>query len=272
MTSKTSNKHDAFFRGNMDAVTVGALLDLGLDQTVCRHLKTGELDPVPADIVDTELNQVVTDLAFKTPLADTETMTYLMLDHKSEGALKRPLLPLPLLMAKQKTKMMEKLFREEGKLFKIFPVVVYHGSGAYRGARRLCDLMDPLPDDLLDGIDQNEVLLIDLDSLDPASLKGNPRLKVILTILRHYYREDIETRFLELIDSFKELEQRGDKALIVSSFEYLYRNPILNNDETFHRVALELEEETRGEVMSVAEQLEARGEKKGKIDGKEETR
>ena len=252
-----SQYHDTYFRKNLDPALAADLLTFFYGDLLAAEIDLGGLKPYPIDMIDEQHQRTASDTAFSTQFRRHPAMLYFLIEHKSEGASKNTRLPLVLQVPKQKLRLLEKVYAEERKLVKVFPIAFYHGSGPYKGRRAISEALDYVDAELLDGIDTNELMLIDLNDLDEVKLAGKPKLQLFLMVLRHYYRDDLLTKMGDLFEVMVELEKRGEGSFIESTFRYLYENHLIKNKENIDQIALNLPEKIRGEVMSVADQLRA---------------
>ena len=141
-----NNPHDKLFKKIFSQPEKAAeLLRINLQPALLAHIDLRSLVPLHGSFVDDSLRERFTDLLFSAQIAEREGFVYLLLEHKSRSdgmtafQLARYVMNI----------LSDYLSKNSGMkvLPAVIPLVVHHGAGQWRAARRLVELYD-LPDEL----------------------------------------------------------------------------------------------------------------------------
>lgn len=223
--------------------------------------------------IEKELEELFSDILFKTNINGKEGYIYFLFEHKSYLSNK-----ISLQLLKYMIKIWEQKINK-GKastLPMIIPLVVYHGETKWDVELSLGKLItgvDTLPNSIKKYIPDYQYILYDLSPYGDEEIKGRAKLRILLEILRAILKEELG-EFIETLKkaviTFEELDQQ-EKG--IDYFETFIRY-IMNarKDITItdvYDVVKNISIERSETVMTIAEQLIKEGMEKGLEKGME---
>jgi len=155
-----------------------------------------------------------------------------------------------------------------------FPIVVilYHGKRPWGKLKRMCDLIDSISEFAGNVLDF-PIFLIDLSRIPPEQLKGHPALQALLETLQLASEGKLEAGFDRVTNRLSAVRNDprapGWMGALVTYAISLCR---IGQDIIYQSFLKILnEKEAKKMATSTMQEIEARGEVRGKIAGKKET-
>lgn len=216
-----------------------------------------------SSFIDKKLQETISDLVFTCRYAEhnSKAKVILLVEHQSSPDKFMPfrvyhyLFNLLYREIKAKTK----------KLPAVYMLVYYHGEQTpYPYSMNLADCFDD-PCNIMTDILKGDVPLVDLNQENDSELTQQKLMGIMAIALKHYRNKDSK-RYLNLLKEAVNSIDINDKQtldLVVMVFHYVLSVGNTKDIAKFVEQSHELPEPMRGEIMTIAEQLEARGEARG---------
>lgn len=157
------------------------------------------------------------------------------------------------------------------KLPAVFMLVYYHGKHTpYPYSMNLTDCFDD-PHGLMPNVLTADVPLVDINQEEDDELKQQKLMGLMALALKHY-RDKESGRYLSLLkDMIKSLDLSDVQTLdlVETALHYVLIVGNTQNVTRFIKQSLQLPQPVRSRIMTIAEQLEARGEARGIVLGEE---
>jgi hypothetical protein len=200
--AEISNPHDSFFKRLFGDLAVATdFMQCYLPPEILARLDLTTLRLELESFVDPELRQHFSDLLFSVKTTgQAPVFVYLLLEHKSAP---EPWVAFQLL--RYIVKFWERQ-REQGcaRLPLVIPLVFYHGAEPWNVPRNLSALYEPA--DLGDwqkyAVDF-EYDLRDVSLRGGGEIKGQPKLRAGLQLLRYIYSDELEQRLSEIFQNLR---------------------------------------------------------------------
>lgn len=198
--------HDAFFKLLFGDLEVAAdFLRNYLPAEVLARLDLDTLQLEKESFIDPELRESFSDLLFKLKTAmKAEVFIYLLLEHKSA-----PDNWVAFQLLRYIAQFWERL-RGQGsqRLPLIIPIVFYHGRERWNVSRHLNALIEPGIAELQKYALDFEYLLRDISPAGGEEIKGKPKLRSGLQMLRYtFFNEEFTRRFREIFRNLREMNR-----------------------------------------------------------------
>jgi hypothetical protein len=221
----------------------------------------------PVD-VDKNLVEVIGDLRFSTVLKNTEQQSnvFVFLEHQSSR---------DDLMSFRALRQVVKAFQQyidtaeqKGKLPKSFPfpivVILYHGKRPWGKLKKMCDLIDSVPEFARNILDF-PIFLIDLSRIQPEQLKGHPALQALLETLQLASEGKLEAGFDRVTNRLSAVRSDPRAAGWMGALVTYAISLCRIGQEIIYKSFLKIlnEEEAKKMATSTMQEIEARGEVKG---------
>lgn len=264
--------HDKFFKETFsDIETAKDFIHHYVPEEIRNIIDLEHLTLEKDSFIEKELEELHSDLLFKTRIKDKEGYIYILFEHKSYLSDQ-----IALQLLKYMIKIWERKINKEkaNMLPLIIPLVIYHGASEWNVELELGKLIEGW-DELSDGIKQYipdyHYILYDLSPYSAEEIKGGAILQIMLGILKAIFTKDTEEiaeQIKKATKAITELE-RQDKA--IEHFETIIRYIISARQdltiERFYEAVKEVSLEGSEIVMTIAEQLFKEGMEKGKQEG-----
>lgn len=295
MTLTPDNPHDKLFKRTF-SVRDNAIgeLRLLLPAALLARIDLSTLEVVPGEFVDEALKSSHSDLLYSVQLADRPAFIYVLFEHQSTSD---PLLPLRLL--RYIVRILERHAHppkdteySDAKadanahahrlhtlpLPVVIPAVLHHSEKGWTGARRLEDLFDPelvaVPE-LTPLIPRLSFLLDDISQLSDEALRE--RALNLVTTLTLWAMRDARSaeRLLGTLAGWAGaivalLRQPDGRDVVATLFRYITLvTDRLSVDDLIQRIH-EVVPEAEDAIMTIAEQLQAKGRAEGEARGRAE--
>jgi predicted transposase YdaD len=201
----TNTPHDGFFKRLFGNLAVAAdFLRNYLPVEITSQLNLETLTIEKESFINPELRESFSDLLFKVKtVTDDEVFIYLLMEHKSA-----PDFWVAFQLLRYIVQFWERL-RDQGceRLPLIIPIVFYHGSDRWNAPRRLGDLIEPSGIvELQKYIPDYEYDLRDFSPAGGEEIKGQPRLRAGLQLLRDIFSSDLGQRLPEVFRHLREMQ------------------------------------------------------------------
>ncbi len=203
--AKINTPHDAFFKRLFGDLEVAAdFLRNYLPAEILSRLDLDTLELEKESFIDPELRESFSDLLFRVKtVTKSEVFIYLLLEHKSA-----PDAWVAFQLLRYIVQFWERL-RGQGcqRLPLIIPIVFYHGRERWKVSRHLNALIEPGIVELQKYALDFEYLLRDISSGGGEEIKGQPKLRSGLQMLRHIFSNELEfvRRVPEIFRNLREM-------------------------------------------------------------------
>jgi predicted transposase YdaD len=196
--------HDRFFKRLFGNLAVAAdFINNYLPAEITARLDLESLTIEKESFVDEELRNHFSDLLYRVKLkTGGEVFIFLLLEHKSA-----PDVWVAFQLLRYIVQFWE-LSKSQGceKLPLIVPIVLYHGPKHWNVPRRLNALVDSAGmEDLLEFTPDLEYYLRDVSLNGPEEIKGGPRLRSGLSLMRYFFSDDLRHRLPEIFRNLREM-------------------------------------------------------------------
>jgi predicted transposase/invertase (TIGR01784 family) len=259
--------NDAFFKDVFSEPTHATAFFQGhLPAAIAAKVDWSSLMVLPGSFVKSSLQQIHSDLLFSVQIGGQESLLYLLFEHQSTVD---PAMPLRLLG--YITEILTSHHKTNGfPLPAVIPFVLHQGPDRWNVSTAFEDMFD-LPEeivsDLLPFLPRFSYALLDLTQFDPATEEPDPRLRIVLHLMK-LARERQMLRFFEWLSSLlvDTLARELPNSLLTKLLNYaLHADSNLDVEEIYH--TLSSNPELQKNTMSVAEKLLAQGEARGEARG-----
>ena len=265
------NPHDRFFRSAMENHAVArGFMQHYLPTEISAALDLESLSLEHDSYLDPSLREAVSDLVYHCRLAGKPAYLAVLIEHQSTPD---PYMPVRIghYLFSLLTKQLKQNPREP--LAPVHALVFYHGSQTpYPYSMNLADCFeDPLG--LMKQLFQGPIPLVDVNQLSDEELRKQQWVGLVARVLKHIREPHLDPYVLEWLVDCAELDDQGLQQLdfIITLLNYVVKTGnVIDIDhlvEESHRLPTPLGET----FMTIAEQLEARGEARGEARIRVET-
>ncbi|QTA78088.1 Putative transposase, RpnA/YhgA-like and DUF4351 [Desulfonema limicola] len=263
-----NNPHDAAFKSAFKKILVAKrFFQTYFPENIVKHINFNHLELGNKSYVDEKLREKHSDIIYKTKFKESDAFLYILFEHQST--------PDPMMVFRLLCYMVNiwKEYLDQNPNAKclpvIFPAVLYHGKTRWNVPRTLSGLIEG--DDIFsEYIPDFTYKVYDLGDYPDEMLmvSGYMALDVVLYIFKHIF----DNNFREILsNAVSMLAKINDRKTYLEFFEWLlrYTYHARNEDESTVRGYIDCEvdklndENVRRLAMTVAEQIEKRGEIKG---------
>lgn len=268
---KLQNPHDKFFKETFGKAEIAKdFLNNYLPQNIVKIVDMNTLEPQKDSFIDKELKEIFADMLFKVNIEDEEGYVYFLFEHKSYTSKN-----ISFQLLKYMIEIWEAKIKNEktDELPVIIPLVIYHGKDKWNIKNTLVDMIkgyDKLPQGMQKYIPNYEYLIYDISRYTDEDIKGELKLRILLTIFRDIFTKDdkvLQETVLRSIEYLRELEQQQASIeyfetlmkYIFSARTHLTKeaaNEIIRKIETTYPEGSEV-------VMTLAEQFREEGTMRG---------
>lgn len=221
--------------------------------------------------IDKAMKESFSDLLFSTEIDGRKGYTYFLFEHKSYPD-KTVAFQLLKYMAEIWNTKMKKEIMDQVSL--IIPLVIYHGSSGWNIERTLSDMIagyEDFPPAIRKFSLDYEYLIYNITNYTDEEIKGEARVRILLTMFRGVRKAESVEELLEIIDkSVTYLQELDDKQTGMEYFEtfmrYIFsagKNLTQEDvDEIVHKIEKNYPEGSEL-VMTLADILREEGLRKG---------
>ncbi|MCG5102675.1 Rpn family recombination-promoting nuclease/putative transposase [Oceanobacillus sp. APA_J-5(13-2)] len=241
-------------------------------------LDTDTLKLEKDSFINKELEENYSDLLFSTAIAGKKGYVYFLFEHKSYADQ-----TVTFQLLKYMAELWDAKMRKENlkTVPPVIPLVLYHGKSNWDTPDKLSKLIanyDDLPPEICHFIPNYQFLLFDFTDYLDEEIKGEARVRIVITMLRDIRKAETIQELLEVMDKtifyLRELE---DKQAGIEYFEtmlhYIFSaatNVTRGNMDEISKKIKQNYPEGSGIMMSLADMLREEGKKEGKKQGVEE--
>jgi predicted transposase/invertase (TIGR01784 family) len=194
-----------------------------LPEPILKIIDLNELEIQNSSHVDEELNEVFSDLLFRTKIDQRDGYLYFLFEHKSypDRMVALQLLTYMVRIWNQKVNK-----RIDTHIPMIIPMVVCHGETKWKISPKFSDLIlnfDTLPEEVKQMIPDYRYQLYDLSQFSDEDIKGKAELMIALSVARDIFKKSGE-EFLETIfKAARALAELDEKETGLQYFETYMR-------------------------------------------------
>ncbi len=261
-----SQPNDAYFKQVFsDPQRATLFFQTHLDAEVVALIDWPSLKLEPASFVKQTLQQTHSDLLFSVRLGEREMKLYLLFEHQTTVDAEMPLrvlgYVLEILLAHQKTHGLP--------LPPVLPFVLHQGPDRWTVSpcfEDMFELSDAHARVLLPYLPKFRHALLDLTQSDPDKDEIHDQLRLVFQLMKMARQKRVAEFLLWIAEAMSQPEWEVEEALILLS--YLYAMSVdVTIDEKQIAHSLEQKPNLKENVMSLAQQLIARGEARGEARG-----
>jgi len=268
MAHDIHNPHDSFFKRAMADLRVAkGFFESHLPTSLQEQILLESLALEKTHFVDDKLKSQISDMLYSVKINGKKGYLYLLAEHQSR---EDPLMPLRIM--KYLLEVIDYHTKKEGttEFPIVWPLLFYNGKTAYTGPIKFLDMYPRDHRQLAEDILTSPFQLVDLSTVEDEQMRqhiwsGLMELAMQANLAR--YREDLESLAKKLSSLFKEIEfEQGGYDFIKEIVWYttgIGDMKSQNPDEYLKILAQELSEQTRGDMMTLAERFEKRAEERG---------
>jgi predicted transposase/invertase (TIGR01784 family) len=266
--------HDHLFRASFSRVESAALfLSEVLPEPVSRACRWEKLQVLPGKFVNTMLDEVESDLLYQVPLeGEGDALVYILFEHQST-----PDRWMPLRLLTYMSNIWEAWRKNNPTSYKlppILPMVLYQGAGGWTVAPSFGEMLAVSPEmrkALAPYTPDFSYRLFDLAREAPADFPGPDELRLIVAAMKAVMQPPgamlgTFEAVVDLIEAVQASEKKGWSFQLVVSYIYSMESRV-----PFEQIQGALNSTqhagTRSAFMTIAQELEERGLKKGRVEG-----
>ncbi|OXS25271.1 MAG: transposase [Acetobacterium sp. MES1] len=275
---KVQNPHDKFFKDTFsNPLVVRDFIENYLPESILKLVDLNELEIQNSSHVDEELNEVFSDMLFRTKINQKDGYLYFLFEHKSYPDRMVALQLLTYMVRIWNEKVNRKT---DTHIAVIIPIVICHGETKWKIGSMFSDLIlnfDTLPEEIGQMIPNFNYQLYDLSQFSDEDIRGNAELIIALSVARDIFKKSGE-EFLETIfKAARALAELDEKKTGIQYFETCMRyiltsGPKLTKEQlttVIKQLAVTYKEGSEV-TMTLAEVLREEGKKEGIEEGKKE--
>jgi predicted transposase/invertase (TIGR01784 family) len=261
--------HDKFFREVFSqADSVRELLLATLPSDISGLLDLRKIIVENTSMIDSRQSEQRSDLLIRTKLGGSPALIYILVEHKSYAdrwSVFQLLKYMVRIWERERTKR-----NTDQTLPTIIPVLFYHGTRKWRMPLDFSSYFDSAVE-LESHIPAFRPVMIDLQAMEDHEFRGSKRIQAVLKTLK-YSRKNLRVHLVEILSGvFVVPMDEKQRAFLESLLGYIIQAG-RDVDEQYVDQAIQSigSREVREAYMTVAEQLMAKGERKGKLKDKQE--
>lgn len=276
---KIQNPHDKFFKETFGNVEVAKdFISNYAPQSILNIVDMNTLEPQKDSFINGELQEVFSDMLFKTEINNREGYIYFLFEHKSYTSKN-----ISFQLLKYMLEIWEAKVKKENtnELPIIIPLVIYHGKDDWKIKTTLGEMIigyKDLPEDVKKYVPDYEYLLYDISRYTDEEIKGEAQLRIIISILRDVFTKDSKTVKATALRAMEHLQELEDRQTGIEYFETLMKyllnvgkrlkkediEDIIKKVETSYPEGSEV-------VMTLAEKFREEGELRGRKEERVKT-
>ncbi len=264
------NPHDAFFKQLMaDIDVVRDFLKNYLPEKAVAALNLRKIEPVKDSFIDKELKEHLSDLIFRVKLKrGGKAYVYILFEHKSSPD--KWVMWQVLLYAVSVWEVERK--EKAKKLSPILPIIFYHGKAPWSYGTRFSDLIDFGGfDELREYVPDFRGILTDISHREDSEIKGKPRLRFGLLILKYAFLKELSGQFVDILKIYNSIRREAGFGFLRTALRYLIRGSKHLTEEVMNESLEKAFPEEEEELMqTLAETWMKRGKKQGLEQGRQE--
>ena len=270
MTDSTSsssknknNVHDKFFRASMGHQSVAIdFIQHNFPKKITQALNISTLKLLQQSFINKDLQEYCSDIVFSCELANKPAYLTLLIEHQSNP---------DKMMAFRIHQYLFGLLGNHRKQYPkkllpaVYSLVFYHGKTTpYPYSLSLQDCFDD-PLNIMSEVLYQDIALVDVNQLSDEALKQQEWIGPVTRALKHIRQQEMTPYALEILASLHwPMSKYEAKEMLCLLLNYLFREGNIRDIDSFIASSSEqLSSPIRSEMMTFAEQMEARGIQKG---------
>ena len=261
------NPHDRFFKETLTRrENAIAFFREYLPGDIVSQLDWRTLKISKETFVEPGLRERFSDIVYEIRARGRRMFIYLLLEHQSSVD---PWMPLRLLGYMVRLwELWRKQNPKKKKLPGIIPVLFYHGEDEWDVSVHFRDMIDA-PDLTEEFIPDFKYLLRDFSPLGDEEIRGTVLLRLFLGVMGHIFSPRFAEAFERMLPLFAELSgKKTGMEYIETVLRYIcHTSEALSWKEMEVKLVQAFEEDRKGEIMTIAEELRMEGEIRGEIKG-----
>lgn len=267
MTQSLSKAHDHFFKDLMkDNRVAQEFFKTHLPQDLQSVMQWESLKLESNEYINRLGSESLTDVVFSVLLED-DKLAYLTLivDHQSSP---HPLMPFR--SENYRYGMIDNYIKEHPNTKTVplvIPIVLYHGARPWKYEKENLHSYVNAPQELVEKYAFKPFIFIDLNKVEDGQLTQFLYAGVMQLALKRIFAKNISPYLSEMMVLVRSLDQKNDWEIVEAVLKYLINAAEVTSDELFRVIQTELPVETGEKIMTVAEQLIAKGEQRGEQRG-----
>lgn len=261
---QTINTHDKFVKSSMQHKEVAQeFFATHLPEKVLALIDLNTINPLKDSFVDEVLGANMSDMVFEVQFAGGTGYLSLLLEHQSTP---------DYYMAYRIIKYMLQICSHHLKanpnathLPLIYPLILYHGQEQYNAPLNFWSLFaNP---ELAKSFYTEDYQLIDVNKIPDEELRKKVYSGVMNYLLKHIFASDISIYLDIIAPLLKEIGNKNFDYMTTIICYTLNRAEGTNSEVILEQLSNMVPEKSRSDVMTIAEQLIAKGEMKGMQQG-----
>ena len=258
-----AHTHDGFFKAIFSQPEhASAFFKSHLPASLVAQIDWSSMTLLPGSFVKSSLQQVHSDLLFSVRIGTREILLYLLFEHQST-----PDPAMPLRTLGYMTEILTQHHKTHGfPLPPVLSMVLHQGPDCWHistAFEDLFELPEELAADLLPFLPKFHHALLDLTRFDPATEENDPRMQVVLQLMKLARQKEL-LRFFQWLAGFS-AKELSDNLLGLMLMYALHSDSDLDAKKIYH--SLSTNPELEKNAMSVAEKLKAEGRVEGQEKG-----
>lgn len=214
--------------------------------------------------IDEYLKLALTDILFAVSFQQKPGYLYTLVEHQST-----PDKLMPFRFLKYMIAIMEQHLKttQQDQLPIVYPLLFYSGQSAYPYSTDLFELFNDSAD-LAKQILLQPFQLIDIHQIPDEELKQNMWRGIMELCMKHVFARDILPFLKDMVNLLQDAEQAGGSQYVQTALTYLLSAGEVSNSEAFlTTIQASLSPEIGATIMTIAQQIEAKGIEKGRMEG-----
>lgn len=253
--------HDRFFRAALsDHRVAKEFFEAHLPATIQEMVNLDKLILRKDSYVDENLQLSATDMLFDTEFSGEAGYVYLLVEHQST-----PDVLMPFRLLKYMLAIMDQHLKttEKTELPLIYPLIFYTGKNNYTHSTDIFDLFGA-SQDLARHIFLNPFELIVLNKIPDEALRQRVWAGILELSMKHIFERDILPHLRDMLSLLQQAEQSNGSDYVRTALTYLVTTGDVVDSELFlETVETGLSPKVREDIMTIAQQFEAKGFEKG---------
>jgi len=266
MTQSPSKVHDRFFKNLMkDNRVAKEFFQTHLPQDLQAAIQWNSLKLEANDHVNRFGREAITDVVFSVLFEDKLAYLTLIVDHQSSP---HPLMPFR--SEHYRYGIIDNYIKEHPETKTVplvIPIVLYHGPQPWVYEKENLHSYVDAPPALVEKYAFKPFIFVDLKKVEDAQLMQFLYAGVMQLSLKRIFEKNILPYLSDIMRLVRSLDQKNDWEIVESVLKYLINSGEVALDELLRIIQTELPLETGEKIMTVAEQLIAKGEQRGMQQG-----
>ncbi len=263
------NPHDTLFKRTLgDKEVAKDFLENYLPDNILKEVDLTTINIDKDSFVDKKLEESFSDILYNISINDRDGYIYLLFEHKSYLDKMTPVQLLGYIIDIWELHANQS---KEAKLPPIIPILIYHGNKSWNLGNQLSELIDDIPESILDYIPNYKYLVYDLSNYSDLEIKGEIKLRLFLKLLSHIFADDLEKGLGEVLPLMNKLKKKSTgMEYIETVVKYILNTGKEISLNELNEKAKKFSSEGSEIIMTIAERLIEEGRKEGRKEGKKE--